>query len=71
MPVKRVDGVVRRRHGVLYWEYTCPYCHLSKMRRIGDYTKDPKDYRFIVTTCGHNIELVQVKPKRKKREGGK
>ncbi|HOT73753.1 MAG TPA: hypothetical protein PLX18_11430 [Anaerohalosphaeraceae bacterium] len=58
MACRQVPAEIRRKMGIQYWAFECPYCRRAVRQRIGDYTINPAAARFIkARCCGANLEL--------------
>jgi hypothetical protein len=66
MGLRYVDGVLRKKRGMLYWVILCPYCGRNHWCAIGPYTADPDNHRFVKLPCGSKVEV-----RRPKAEGGR
>ncbi|HOQ06031.1 MAG TPA: hypothetical protein PKY88_12555 [Anaerohalosphaeraceae bacterium] len=74
MPLRKVHASVRRRRGLQFLVFECPYCSQKNHLPIGDYNTNPQPHRFVKTICcGSNLELTQTArqgPKTASRRSG-
>ena len=59
MPLKQLNGSLRRKRGTQYWVVQCPYCGKRHWLAAGAYTEDPNLYKADrKLPCGSRIEVL-------------
>lgn len=64
MPLKQVQAVIRRKQGIQYYLFACPYCRKRHWLAAGSYVSPAPLPAFRHLPCnGSEVELVPARPK--------